>query len=116
MIDSGILIQAEVFLSSVFFGWLIGAAYDLWKLLWKRIWNTPVIVDMLFWILMGIALFVFTAYENEGMIRSYLFLGWLAGWFLYRYIFQRILKRICVYGMDLLKKMKKKVKISIGRR
>ncbi|MDO4942612.1 MAG: spore cortex biosynthesis protein YabQ [Lachnospiraceae bacterium] len=116
MIDIEIIVQAKTFLLSILFGWFIGAAYDLWRFAWKNIWNTPMIMDMFFWILTGIGLFVFTACENEGTIRSYLFLGWLTGWLLYRYIFQKIFKRACISGKGLLKKIKKKVKISIGRR
>lgn len=116
MIDTTIVIQVNTFFLSVLFGWSIGAVYDLWREIWKHLWNTPFMMDTVFWILTGIGLFLFTICNNEGMIRGYLFLGWLLGWLSYRYIFRKMVRRFYIFGQDLLKKIKKAVKMSIGGR
>jgi glycopeptide antibiotics resistance protein len=53
---------------------------------------------------------------NQGSLRGYLFLGWLLGWLVYRRFIRRIVKRLWILCTELLKKVIKAVKISIGRR
>jgi spore cortex biosynthesis protein YabQ len=111
-----IYFQITTFFSSVLYGILISVFYDVWKHFWKCFCRQSQITDSIFWIFAGIGLFLFTEWMNQGNIRGYLFLGWLSGWLIYVRIFRRVTKRIGIQWLKLLKKIRKTVKICIGRR
>jgi spore cortex biosynthesis protein YabQ len=116
MMNEVIFGQAHIFFGSIGFGLLIGLDRDIWNGFWKykkaKLWFT----DAVFWMLTGIILFLFAEWMNQGSLRGYLFLGWLLGWLVYRRFIRRIVKRLWISCTELLKKVIKAVKISIGRR
>lgn len=114
--DGNIVLQMKVFFFSILLGILLSGCYDGWKLFWKSHDKGVFFSDTLFWMLTGIILFLFTEWENEGNIRGYLFLGWFLGWFLYRKLFQKMLRRIWIWIIEILKKVRKNVKMIIERR
>lgn len=116
MMAEDVIFQMKIFLCSIFVGVVLSGSYDGWKFFWKRCEDKLALSDTFFWIVTGIALFLFTEWANKGNIRGYLFLGWICGWFVYRKVFHKILARIGNWLIGLLKKILKTVKIILERR
>lgn len=78
--------QAYVFLSTVYAGFIIGFIYDCCRMVRKitkpGIWLTGV-MDLLFWIVMGLLSFLVLFYVNDGEVRIYTIAGFGIGWALY---------------------------------
>lgn len=78
--------QAYVFLSTVYAGFIIGFIYDCYRMVRKitkpGIWLTG-IMDLLFWIVMGVLSFLVIFYVNDGEVRIFTIAGFGIGWALY---------------------------------
>jgi hypothetical protein len=114
--DASLLIQAKIFLLSVLYGIFILCLYDGWKVLWHYKDGDNRAADTFYWSAVGIALFLFVEEKNQGNIRGYLFLGWFLGMGIYGFTLRRYPQRFFIWLHPLLKKIKKAVKMAIGRR
>lgn len=78
--------EFNVFLSFVLIGIIIGFIFDFFRIL-RRSYKTPDVItifeDIIFWITAGTLILIGIFVLNEGKIRGYLFLGLIAGIFIY---------------------------------
>ena len=78
--------QAYVFLSTVYTGMVLGLIYDLNRMIRRifkpRRWIVGAL-DLLFWLIAAIIVFVVLFFANNGEIRLYNFIGLAIGWSLY---------------------------------
>ena len=114
--------EFNVFLSFVLIGLIIGFLFDFFRIL-LRSYKTPdavtIIEDIIFWITSGILILLGIFVLNEGKIRAYLFLGLIAGIFLYiavisKYVMKIGLKIFNVFNKILIIPLQKATKILIN--
>ena len=114
--------EFNVFLSFVLIGLIIGFLFDFFRIL-RRSYKTPdvvtIIEDIIFWITSGILILLGIFVLNEGKIRAYLFLGLIAGIFLYiavisKYVMKIGLKIFNVFNKILIIPLQKATKILIN--
>lgn len=111
--------QLCLLLRSMLYGAVLFFCYDLWKWLVRHLLQRIVLREfcfMLFWIAGGIGAFVFALKENQGELRGFYMAGWILGMGIYRaalWIFQ---KKYGTKVQELLKKIRKIVKIKQERR
>ena len=78
--------QAYVFLCTVYAGFLIGLIYDFCRIIRSiakpGVWLTGM-MDLLFWILIGVLSFLVIFRVNDGEVRIYTIVGFAVGWGLY---------------------------------
>ena len=89
--------QAYVFLSTVYAGFFIGFIYDCYRMV-RRImkpgkWITG-ILDLLFWLIMGVLSFLVIFYVNNGEVRIYTIAGFAIGWALYALTLSPIIMKV----------------------
>ncbi len=80
--------QAELW----YFLWSMGAGAGMgslgsgmrWLHLRRRASIWLGLLDLLYWLLSGLALFLLCFYENSGILRGYAVVGTLAGWRLWK--------------------------------
>lgn len=78
--------EFNVFLSFVLIGIIIGLLFDFFRILRRSYKTSDVITifeDIIFWITAGTLILIGIFVLNEGKIRGYLFLGLIAGIFIY---------------------------------
>lgn len=90
MPDVAIAAQTRLFMMSFGFGFLLGVAYDLFRIARLTVTRGKVavfIMDVLYFLAAGITVFLFMLAFNEGEIRSYLLLGIFLGFLIYYFTF-----------------------------
>ncbi len=80
-------------------GIVIGILFDIFRIL-RKTFKTPDIVtiieDILFWILVGIII-IFSIFKfNNGILRSYIFVGLIIGFIIYMLTISKYLMKISV--------------------
>ena len=110
--------EFNVFLSFVLIGLIIGFLFDFFRIL-RRSYKTPdavtIIEDIIFWITSGILILLGIFVLNEGKIRAYLFLGLIAGIFLYIAVISKyVMKIFNVFNKILIIPLQKATKILIN--
>ena len=96
--------QAYVFLSTVYAGFFIGLIYDFCRM-FRRIFRTgrfiTGLLDLLFWLVMGILSFLVIFHVNYGEVRIYTVIGFAVGWGLYALVLSPYVMKILdfVYKM-----------------
>ncbi len=82
--------QTRLFLMSFGFGFLLGVVYDLFRIVRLTLTRGKAavfVMDVLYFLLAGIAVFIFMLAYNSGEIRFYLLLGILLGFLIYYFTF-----------------------------
>lgn len=108
-----ILAQGELFLLAIIWGFLLSVGYDLWMGICspKHWWREP-----FYGAFSGVLFFLFAQREDEGRIRSYLLLGWLIGMLIYFLLCRSSVQKGILRWRHFLKKVKKLVRMLVGRR
>lgn len=88
--------QLKVFLLGIGLGFLLGAAYDFFKILRVCISfrGITVICDLLYSLLVTTATFCFVLAFSGGEIRFYIFLAEILGWLIWFFTFSALTGRI----------------------
>lgn len=98
-------IQALTILHMMAAGIFLGAALDSYlRLFWKkrRFWLTS-LMDLLFWILCGVFVFMWLRLVNQGQMRLVIFLALFCGYAAYQALFQRLYTRLLERLIQLVK-------------
>lgn len=105
--------EIDLFLQSAYYGMILGASYDVLRILRRVIRHKNVIVyieDYLFWVVWGIMLFALIFNYNDGNVRWYVFGAVILGGILYEKSFSTLIVNILTF---LLKKPIKTVRMII---
>lgn len=83
--------EGRALLSAVFLGMRLAFVYDCIRVfrrivIHKNVWTTSA-EDILYWIYAAIMVFCMTYEVNDGILRGFLFAGFLIGALVYRYAF-----------------------------
>ena len=91
-------------------GFLLGGGYDVFRLLRACARNklVTVVADVLFCLLSGLVGFLFCLAVTDGILRVYVFLGFIMGFFAYRYTVGK-------WTVTLFIKLAKSVRRTLGR-
>lgn len=91
--------QAFIFIVFILVGFLIGIIFDIFRIL-RKSFKTPDIItnleDISFWIISGLIILYSLFKFNNGILRFYVFLGLLIGFFIYILLFSKIFIKINV--------------------
>lgn len=90
MPEVAIAAQTRLFLMSFGFGFLLGVVYDLFRIARLTVTRGKAavfVMDVLYFFLAGIAVFIFMLAFNSGEIRFYLLLGIVLGFLIYYFTF-----------------------------
>lgn len=90
MPDLTIAVQTRLFMMAWGFGFLLGVAYDLCRILRLTITRGRIavfIVDILYFLAAGLSVFLFMLAYNQGEFRFYLILGIIFGFLIYYFTF-----------------------------
>ena len=106
------------FLTSVLCGMGLVFVYDFFRIFRRiaihgNIWIA--IEDMIYWIFCTIVVFLLLYQMNDGMIRSFAFLGIAIGGGLYSFFFSRFVVKICVWFLGSILTILKKIFGTVGR-
>lgn len=107
--------EAVFFFASVLTGIFLVWAYDLFRIFRKAVPHHILAVsieDMLYWLAVSLIIFGMIFEKNNGALRGYSFVGILAGVWL-QYAAESFLRKIWI---KLLKKVKKRGRMSVNRR
>ena len=102
--------QIIVFILCVFCGIIIGIIYDLFRIhrtFFKVTNSTVIIADCFFWLIASILSFQFIMLSNNGNLRLFEFLGFLAGFFIHFSFISKAFTKITVLLFKLLNKASK---------
>lgn len=113
--------EVNVFLESAYYGMILGASYDVLRILRRIIKHKNFVVyieDYIFWVVWGVILFALIFNYNDGDVRGYVFAAVVIGGILYEKSFSSflvkyislILNKILMF---ILKKPLKAVKMVI---
>ena len=104
--------QLYVFLIYCLCGIIIGAFFDVFRIL-RKSFKTPDIItylqDIIFWILTGLFLIFIIFKFNNGEIRSYIFIGLALGVVIYLLIFSKVFIKVNIIIIKYLKTIFKKI-------
>lgn len=80
------LLQLEIFEASLLFGGIMGALYDVFRIIRLffrcKFWNI-FIQDVIYFFILGVSTFLFILFINSGEIRFYILAGEIIGWIIY---------------------------------
>lgn len=85
-----IAVQTRLFMMSFGFGFLLGVAYDLCRILRLTVTRGKVavfVMDILYFLAAGLSVFLFVLAYNQGEFRFYLILGMIFGFLIYYFTF-----------------------------
>ncbi len=100
--------QTLIFLEACLLGFLLGGAYDLFRILRLAVPHGKVLVfveDVLYFCFLTLASFIFVMTENSGLLRGFLLFGELLGAVLYFFTLSFVLMKAAkgiikaVYGL-----------------
>jgi spore cortex biosynthesis protein YabQ len=110
--------QAWVLASTVLAGVAVGLLYDVSRAgrqYLRPSRNVLFFLDLLFWILAALFVFLVLLAANRGEVRAYVFAGLSAGWVLYALIFSRICYRLMVGAASFLLSLWRAILAPFGR-
>lgn len=104
--DTTLLMEIHVFLSTVYGGLISGFIYDIYRTI--RYYSKPrklvtYLGDLTFWTLTASIFFIILIKNNWGEIRGYTLLGFFMGILIYNKIFSLFLYPICLKSGKILK-------------
>lgn len=92
--------QAYVFLATVYAGFVMGFVYDLFRMI-RHITKpgkfVTALLDLLFWVIMGLLAFAVIFHVNYGEVRVYTIAGLAIGWALYALTLSPVLFRVMLF-------------------
>jgi spore cortex biosynthesis protein YabQ len=106
--------QAYLFLVFSLTGVIIGALFDIFRVLRKSFKTADIITyieDVLFWILTGILVLYNIWYFNDGEIRLFMFLGIIMGVLIYLLTLSRLFINLVISIINIIKKIVKFLEI-----
>lgn len=96
-------LQVYVFLYTLYGGIIIGIIYDVVDVIInKHIIKKRSLADMLFWAIAFAIIIGILFYVNNITIRSYVFIGFGLGWFMYFYILSGLIRKILLLLQKIL--------------
>lgn len=115
--------EVRLFLESAYFGMLLGASYDMLRILRRVVKHKNFVVyieDYLFWVVWGVILFALIFNYNDGDVRGYVFVAVTIGGILYEKSFSSFLVKYISLILNkiltfILKKPLKAVKMVLIR-
>ena len=102
--------QAYLFLVFTLTGFIIGALFDVFRILRKSFKTSDFITyleDILFWVLTGFLIIYNIWYFNDGEIRLFMFLGLIMGILIYLLLLSKFFIILMTFIIDIIKKMLK---------
>lgn len=105
MLDTFVIEQIQTFALTVGLGLMIGFCYDLIRAVraYKRFSRgTQFFLDLIFWLLMTLAVFVALLASNWGEVRAYVFIGLITGGIVYTVAFSRFIHSLMVKALGAL--------------
>lgn len=102
--------QAYLFLVFTLTGFIIGALFDVFRILRKSFKTSDFITyleDILFWALTGFLIIYNIWYFNDGEIRLFMFLGLIMGILIYLLLLSKFFIILMTFIIDIIKKMLK---------
>ncbi len=100
--------QAYVFLSTVYAGFIIGFIYDCYRMV-RKILKTgrflTGLLDLSFWMLIGVLAYLVIFFVNDGEVRIYTIAGFAIGWALYALVLSLYVMRVMQFIYDTLVKV-----------
>lgn len=102
--------QAYLFLVFTLTGFIIGALFDVFRILRKNFKTSDFITyleDILFWVLTGFLIIYNIWYFNDGEIRLFMFLGLIMGILIYLLLLSKFFIILMTFIIDIIKKMLK---------
>lgn len=100
--------QAYLFLVFTLTGFIIGALFDVFRILRKSFKTSDFITyleDILFWVLTGFLIIYNIWYFNDGEIRLFMFLGLIMGILIYLLLLSKFFIILMTFIIDIIKKM-----------
>lgn len=107
-LEVDIVQQNILFLQAIVLGAFIGLFYDIFRMFRIAFKCNKVIVciqDIVFWIIISVASFLFMLIFNAGIIRGYLLMAELIGAILYHLTIGMLLMKISNFIIDKIKKI-----------
>ena len=105
--------QAYLFLVFTLTGFIIGALFDVFRILRKSFKTSDFITyleDILFWVLTGFLIIYNIWYFNDGEIRLFMFLGLIMGILIYLLLLSKFFIILMTFIIDIIKKILKPAK------
>ena len=102
--------QAYLFLVFTLTGFIIGALFDVFRILRKSFKTSDFITyleDILFWVLTGFLIIYNIWYFNDGEIRLFMFLGLIMGILIYLLLLSKFFIILMTFIIDIIKKILK---------
>lgn len=106
--------QAYLFLVFTLTGFIIGALFDVFRILRKSFKTSDFITyleDILFWVLTGFLIIYNIWYFNDGEIRLFMFLGLIMGILIYLLLLSKFFIILMTFIIDIIKKMLKTLQV-----
>jgi len=106
MIDITVAAQTQNFLLALGFGFLLGALYDMFRLLRMTFFSRAAwvfIQDVAYFSLAAVFSFMFILTVNYGEIRVYLLAGEALGWLIYHFSIGEIVMRVSKFAIKGIK-------------
>lgn len=100
--------QAYVFLSTVYAGFVIGFIYDCYRMV-RKILKTgrflTGLLDLSFWMLIGVLSYLVIFLVNDGEVRIYTIAGFAIGWALYALVLSLYVMKVMQFIYDTIVKI-----------
>ena len=121
MISELIRWEGSALLTSLFWGMVFAGIYDCIRILrrivrHRKVWIMT-IEDIVYWIYVGIRIFVITYEMNNGIVRGFSVAGFILGATLYRFVFGRFfvkyVSKAILFVLKPLKKLARFIRIKI---
>lgn len=104
--------EAIFFLISVLCGMGLVFVYDIFRIFRRIIIHGNIwigIEDVCYWIFCTVAVFLLLYQRNDGMMRTFAFVGILLGGIIYHFLFSRFVVKICVLVLGTVLRFVRKV-------
>ncbi|SHN37458.1 spore cortex biosynthesis protein YabQ [Gracilibacillus kekensis] len=89
--------QFITMITMILSGVYLGASYHTFKRL-ERLWLTSItwkyLLEILFWLLQAVVLYVILFLINEGILRFYVFLAVICGYAMFKSLFEQVFSRV----------------------
>ena len=110
--DTTLLLEVHIFLSTIYGGLIAGFIYDIYRTI--RYFSKPrkfltYLGDLLFWTITASIFFIILIKNNWGEVRGYTLIGFFLGILIYNKAFSRFIYLICLQVGRVLKEFLSKL-------